>query len=118
MGDSSEVQLGGILYVTGNKGNSGKLISYGNHEGKYSINFYFGEILSFQMIKFYLSIIFYDISRKILTRGGVYTGLPVFRLFFVYKSFPSPQMGSGSYKNSYRELRMCSFRFEILVNTC
>ena len=61
MGDSSEVQLGGILYVTGNKGNSGKLISYGNHEGKYSINFYFGESLSFQMIKFYLSIVFYDI---------------------------------------------------------
>ena len=48
MGDSSEVQLGGVLYVTGNKGNSGKLISYGNHEGKYSINFYFGESLFFK----------------------------------------------------------------------
>ena len=57
-----------------------------------------------------------------ITHLGNQGGLPCIYtflgLFSVYKRFLRNQMGSRSYKNSYRELRSSFFRSEILVNTC
>ena len=39
-------------------------------------------------------------------------------VFLLLPSFLSPQMSSGGYKYSYRKLRVCTLRCEILVNGC
>ena len=49
------------------------------------------------------------ISRQNVTRGGVFMGFAVLGLFLVYRIVPSPQKVSRSSKNSYRNLRMCTF---------
>ena len=41
-----------------------------------------------------------------------------FRGFLPLPTVLSPQIRSGSYKNSYRKLRVCSIRSQILVNGC
>ena len=50
--------------------------------------------------------------------GGVPRIYPFFGLFLVYKRFLNDYKGSGSHKNSYRELRCWAFRFSYVVNTC
>ena len=53
-----------------------------------------------------------DISRQNVTRGGgVAYGFCNVWTFFVYNTFLRPQVDSASYKNSYRKLRVCTFRF-------
>ena len=54
------------------------------------------------------------ISRQNVTRGRVFMNLAVFQL--LYKTFLSPQKVSGNYKNSYRKLRVYTFKSKILVN--
>ena len=58
------------------------------------------------------------IAPKCNQRGGLLLYTAVLALFFVYKTFPSPQKVSGSYKNSYRKLRVCTFKSKNLVNGC
>ncbi len=61
----------------------------------------------------------HDIAPKCNQRGGgVLMGSALFGLFFVYNTFLRPQVDSASYKNSYRKLRVCTFRFQVLVNEC
>ena len=66
----------------------------------------------------YVIQLLFHISRKNMTRGGVASVYCRFGTFFVYKTFPSPQKVSGSYKNSYRKLRVCTFKSKNLVNGC
>ena len=51
------------------------------------------------------------ISRKNMTRGGgLLMCFVILGLFLGYKTFLSPQKVSGSSKNSYRKLRVYTFR--------
>ena len=74
----------------------------------------------FEIVRFWLSCvlaallqrmrIFWYIAPKCNQRGGLLLGSSVLTLFLVYKTFLSPQKVSGSHKNSYRKLRVCTFR--------
>ena len=50
------------------------------------------------------------IAQKYDQRGGLLLCFAVLALFLGYKTFLSNQKVSGSYKNSYRKLRMYTFR--------
>ena len=65
-------------------------------------------------IKFFL---FID-RAKIWPEGGLLLHTAVLALSLVYNTFSSPKNVSGSYKNSYRKLRMYTFRSWSLVNGC
>ena len=57
-----------------------------------------------------------DIAHRSKASGRVSWISTFFEVFSPLPTFLSPQMGSGSYKNSYRKLRVYTLRSQILVN--
>ena len=59
---------------------------------------------------------YHGIAAKCNQRGGLLLGSAVLELFLVHKTFLSLHKVSGSHKNSYRKLRVHTFRSQILIN--